>query len=73
MTQQERHTLDRRTRFLALLIGVPAVVATLGIGASEIWRWFRPDSRLFVRPAAASRSDTMSNSEGRADSSLSEP
>jgi hypothetical protein len=64
MTQLDTtHAVDRRTNLLVLLLGVPAIISALGITALETWRWVRPNSALFVPPAAASMADAIARDD----------
>lgn len=58
-------TVDRRTHFLALLLGVPAIVGALGVSALEAWRVISPSSPLFTPPAAASMADAIAGNDAR--------
>jgi len=66
MTQPDnRQPPDRRTRLLALLVGVPALMTALGVCTIETWRWVRPSSPLFAPPAAASMADAIASHDVR--------
>lgn len=58
-TTGDRLPLARRARPLALLIVAPSILAACALVALEGWRFFRPQSGLFVTPFAYSLAEAI--------------
>ena len=66
MLSHDAKPVDRRTHLLALCLGVPVIFSALGVSGIETWRWVRPDSPLFVRPAPRTMADAIARDDARA-------
>ena len=57
--------LDRRMRLLLLLMGTPALLTAIGLGALEVWRVRKPESPLFATPFVYSLADAIERDDVR--------